>query len=295
MSWSIEADLDLDPARGLELVSALAAFFADDLERFKVILTRGDRADHVADHQLAATDLPGVGQLLADLPGDRAVEVRLLLRGAGALDHRPQPEVTLFGADLAGQPRRRAPAMIAFGDRAAWREPLTLPSGRSLSPATIAAALEHVCRAVRPAALYLDSEPQVSLPVNAHFVYHDHLDGFLRDLADLAQLALRGGDARYRDARARYRPIADHARAMLSGRHPEHLDVLRRFLAANLPRLEARGLPDHLPLATAEHAVLADDDLQFFFTERGLGVHYRPLLAGYVESFYLSLIEQLLA
>lgn len=293
MSWSLEADLDLEPARGLALVRALAGFFAADLERCKVIVTRGDRADRVASHDLE--DLAELGPLLA-VPADHAVEVRLLLRGAGALDYRPQPEVTLFGADLAGmgQSRRRAPAMIAFGERAAWREPLTLPSGLSLSPDTVAAALEHVCRTVRPASLYLGSEPQVSLPVNDHFVYHDDRDGFLRDLEDLAQLALRGGAPRYRDARARYRPaLAETGAPMLAGRHPEHAAVLRRFLAAQLPRLEARGLPAQLALPTAEHAVLAADDLHFFFTERGLGLHYKPLLAGYVESFYLALIEQL--
>jgi hypothetical protein len=34
--------------------------------------------------------------------------------------------------------------------------------------------------------------------------------------------------------------------------------------------------------------------LQFFLTEPGLGFHHQPPLAGYVEGFYFTLIDELL-
>lgn len=299
MTWTIEADVELGRASGMELVRALVDFFAADIERLQVEITRGDwPSDRLGEHDLGANELEAVAALVsAEQAPDRSVLVRLVLSGAGEFDYRPEPEIYLFGAELAGMGnhRRRAPAVIGFGNRKAWRGKAVLPSGRALSDNTISHALQHVCTGIRPASLYLGSEEQVSIPINDHFVYHSDLDAFLRDLEDIIQLSLRGGGGRYSDARARYEPaLAEDAQMMFGKRRDDYLDALRRFLAGKLPRLEAQGLPASLSLSLAESALLASDDLEFFFTEPGLGFHYRPLFAGYVEGFYLSLIDQLL-
>ncbi|HEY0483025.1 MAG TPA: hypothetical protein VGD37_36140 [Kofleriaceae bacterium] len=303
MTWTIEADVELGPSSGMDLVRALVGFFAADVERLQVEITRGDwPIEQLGTHDLGAGELDAVAAIVAaeqaaEQGADRTVLVRPVLRGAGDFDYRPEPEVSLFGAGLVamGNHRRRAPAVIGFGNRKAWRGKAVLPSGLALSDDTIARALQHVCTQVRPAALHLGSEEQVSIPFNDHFIYHRELDGFVRDLEDILQLSLRGGAGHYRDARARYEPaLAEDSQMMFGKRRDDHLDAVRRFLSGKLPRLESQGLPTTLSLALAETAVLASDDLDFFFTDPGLGFHYKPLFAGYVEGFYLSLIDQLL-
>jgi hypothetical protein len=299
MTWTIEADVELGPATGSELVRALIDFFAADLERIRIEIRRGQRpSERLGRHDLPATDLDAVVHLIAaEQAPDRSLVIYPVLRDAGKLDYRPEPEINLFGAELEGLggQRRRAPAVIGFGNRNAWRGKAALPSGLALSEDTIANALQHICTQVRPASLYLGSEEQVSLPLNDHFIYHRDLDAFLGDLQDITQLALRGGDGRYRDARARYEPaLAPDAQMMFGKRRDDYLDAIRRFLAAKLPRLEVNGLPSSLPLALAETALLASDDLEFFFTDPGLGFRPKPLFSGYVEGFYLALIDGLL-
>jgi hypothetical protein len=300
MTWSLEADVELTPSSHAALVTAWAGYFAPDLESIQVLVTRGDwPEDRVFERALPPAAMDAAAELATTQgAADRTVLVRLVLRGAGDLDYRPEPELYLFGDRLVGMGshRRRATAVLGLGDRNAWRGRAALPSGRELSEATVAHALKHVCATVRPEALYLSSEEQVSFPLNDHFVYHRQLDAFATDLADVVQISLRGGSAgSYADARARYEPALDQSSKMMFGkRRGEYLDAVRRFLAAKLPRLEARGLPEALPLPTAETALLASDDLDFFFTEPGLGFHDKPLLAGYVEGFYLSWIDSLL-
>lgn len=71
--------------------------------------------------------------------------------------------------------------------------------------------------------------------------------------------------------------------------------AVQRLLAANLPRLEAQGLPRSVAPSALEPALLSSDELEFFFVDDGLAVFHAPLFGGYVEGFYFGLIETLLA
>jgi hypothetical protein len=155
--------------------------------------------------------------------------------------------------------------------------------------------LIQVSRLVNPKALFLHSEQAVSLPINYHFVYHNSLDGYLEDMAEIARLWLSGGEG-YGDGRAGYPPASTDERGetmMFAGRSGEWLATAKRFLAAKIPRLVERGLPERLTRPFMDDALRASTDLGYYYHESGLGVYALPPLEQYCEDPYFEMIERL--
>jgi hypothetical protein len=74
----------------------------------------------------------------------------------------------------------------------------------------------------------------------------------------------------------------------------EYLTSIKQFMAAQAPRLEERGVPDDLNRKLVEDALLACEDLDFFFTpNNGLGIYSKPLLSSYCEDLYIELMYRL--
>ncbi|WP_428267918.1 hypothetical protein [Haliangium sp.] len=301
MTWAIEADVDVSPDGYGSLCRTLAEVFASDLACIVIDVTRGDwPIEEVASQTFAGGDIPDgwLSFLYEHLASTHTVRVRFALHGAGALEYRPDPEIRLYGDDLAGDGnhRRRTPVVLGFGNRKAWRGNAELPSGLNLGEDLLVQTLRAVCSRVRPRSLYLVNEEQVSIPFNDHFVFHSEPSAYLRDLEDIVQLCLHGGDGRYRDARARYEPaLHSGAKLMFCKRQGDYLESVLQFLAAKLPQLEARGLPEAVDFSLLEPALLANQDSDFFFVEDGVGVYHVPLFQGYVEAVYFELAEALLA
>jgi hypothetical protein len=140
----------------------------------------------------------------------------------------------------------------------------------------------------------LVNEEQVSLPIDDHFVFHARPSGFLADLRDLTRIALHGGGG-FGDARDRYEPLVGNPSSMLlCARHGEWRRAFYDAFVDRLPRLEAHGIPGSLERGQIDDALLGLSDLGFTEMGDGLAVHSDPLLANYVDTFYVGLIDEIL-
>jgi len=296
MTWDLEADIDLS-GDAFSLVIAFVEAFAPDIKQVVFKVTRGDWPIEVLVKESYAWDygtLETLKSLCGDGPiDDQAIHVGFTLSGYDDWDYSPQPELYLFSSRHSGTSnhRRRSDAMLAFGNRKAFQGNNTLASGRILDEAFVIQVLEQVCHRVQPQTLYLLNEEGVSIPLNYHFVFHRTLAGYASDIAEIVQVMLHGGK-RFHDGRSNYEQALLEERTMLfCKRGGEYLSSIKQFMAAQAPRLEERGVPDDLNRNLVEDALLACEDLDFFFTPNdGLGIYSKPLLASYCEDLYIELM-----
>jgi hypothetical protein len=226
--------------------------------------------------------------------GDRAFHITVTLSGEGDLDYFPQPEIYLFGPRHPGTSRyrRRSDAVIGFGNRKAFRGHNTLPSGRILDEEFVVQLLKQVCQCSQPLSLYLINEECVSIPLNYHFVFHNNLKGFARDLDEIVRIILHGGKG-FGDARDDYKsPLAEEPTMLFCKRSGDYLVSLKEFITVHGSRLEVMGMPDSLERNCIEDALLASDNLEFFFADEGLGIYSKPLMASYCEDLYLEVMAR---
>lgn len=298
MTWDLEADIDY-LGNPIELVRALIDFFRVDLNGIRVCTTRGDwPSEDVSEIELNIEDdlITCVDEEIRKFKAaDIAFQIQLFL-DAGDPDYFPVPELYFFGEGLEGvNIRRRSPVVLGFGNRKGWMGKTILEnSRRTVDEDLILSVLKRLCLEVRPKSLYLVNEEQVSIPFNEHFVYHSDISGFIVDLEDITRLILHGGDGYYTDARSRYQSLSSGQEPMLFCKRSElHRNRLGEYLVMRLPKLEEL---DHIKIGTdlIESALLeSDDELDYFFDSNGLGIYSKPLFKGYVEAFYMEVIDDL--
>lgn len=300
MSWDLEADVDLS-GDGFSLIVAFSEALVPDIKRVTFEVTRGDWPIEVLAKESYVWDsdtLKVLKRLCANGPvDDQTIHIMFTMCGEyDNWDYAPWPEVYLSGPrDYdANYRRRRRDAMLYFGNRKAFQGNNTLASGRILDEAFVIQVLEQVCRRVQPQALYLLNEESVSIPLNYHFVFHRTLAGYASDIAEIVQVMLHGGKT-FQDGRRNYEQALFAERTMLfCKRGGEYLAFIKQFLAVLAPQLEERGVPDDLNLNLVGDALLACEDLDFFFTPNdGLGIYSKPLLSTYCENLYLEIMYRL--
>jgi hypothetical protein len=84
-------------------------------------------------------------------------------------------------------------------------------------------------------------------------------------------------------------------------RNSGYIETLQNFMLKYGTQLERKGLPITFARKYMEESLLdafliaeeGDPLMDFFFVGEGLGIHAKPLLNRYCESFFLSLISGL--
>lgn len=296
MSWDLTAVVE--PARPEDLgglLEAWAAAFGDAISEAELRGGPGDRP-----HRETIVGAASVRRALPEwavehVRGDGALDVMLQLEVAPGGQTRPFPCAEACGPRHDGPQGtgRRAPLVLSFGNRRAYREGVELVGGPTLDDAFVRRSLETLCRALRPRTLILEEEQATGLQLNAHLVYHRDLGGFEQDVRDIAHLTLLGG-AGLDGARAHIPTLSEslHAcRMAFAGRRPERSRALVRFLEAHAPALLDPARPWSLERETMEQALLESEELDFFVDGDGVGVAAVPFLTQCCEAPYLSLIE----
>jgi hypothetical protein len=208
----------------------------------------------------------------------------------------PQPSIQLFAPANSGRTtRRRSDAVLAFGNRKAYKGSTHLANGSILTEQFVIDALKSVCKIVSPKSVFLHCEETVSFPIDYHFVYHRSLEGFAEDVAEIVRISVHGG-AGYQDGRRYYEAALSDVKGetmMFGRRHGEWLSAIKSFIAAKASWLDAVGVPTTLSPEFIANVIAQCTDVGFFRTNDGLGVFGLPLLEGYCEDFYVGIMEQL--
>lgn len=301
MTWELTADVvPSGPPEGV--ARAVVSWFGPRTQRVYVRARGGDTYDAPTTFEASFDGVPDPAQVAALMAShahpDQLVELWITLAEAPDNLHHPSPKVYLYGDRLLGVGRRRgrAPVLVTFGNRNAWRGRARGVDGEAFTDADVRDALLNLCATARPHAVSLHCEEEADLAFNLHFVYRDAPDGFLRDLRDVAQIALRGGQGAFNDGRSTYEPIVSTPDTMLlAKRTGAYRESFVRFLDTKLRRLDALGLPESLPHDLVEHAILATESSAFQGVGDGFAVWNEPLMSGYTDLLYLELVERLLA
>jgi hypothetical protein len=316
MGWdlTIEIDFSNEP---LELVDALASFWEPDIESILFEVTRGGvRNEEVLmreEFDWNSSSLLKVKQLCQEgmqIGADTCVEVWFGLHGRGEFGgYSPVPDVYFFGSEYVCRGGNRnynafCDATLSLGNHTAYKGEYNLPvSGRCLDRILVTELLKHICYEIQPKNLYLEHEQGANVPWNHHFIFHNTLEGYAKDLADLIQLGLHGGDERYADSRQDYEASISPSQKMMFGRrNQDHIEILQNFMLKYGTQIEKNGLPQTLSRELVEDALLEtstmlDEEgkplLDFFFVGEGLGVYAQPLLNRYSDLIFLALMTRI--
>ena len=303
MSWELHVDFDLDDVRdGTELLAASIATagkalysleyreFGSGWDYRSPVLVK-----HVLDlKQDHATFLCERVQRLDG--SDHYIQLELCIQIQGTKLHLRPVYLYLFGTKHTGlsQYRRRADAMLDFGNRQRWKGDEKLITGEPACEDLLCHWLTIICDAARPKSLYVVPEEDVSVPLNYHMVYHSCSQGHVDDLRDLAQLALKGGYD-YRDGRRKYEALlASTGESMLFCRRAGgRLDDLKNELRERRPILEKLLDGLEVPDEIVETAALGSTRIEPMDTKTGLGIIAEPFLRYYSENFYLHMLHLL--
>jgi len=307
MSWELEADVNLDdlPTESPDLVAAFVDAFGGGGIR-SVSLEVAEGQWHADAAPVAQDSLDGVTDLAQILPtycgelltGNKRVEIDLNLDVEEFDQAIPRPGVTIFAPRNPGRTtRRRADAVLTFGNRLAYTGNTRLGNGMVLTERFVMEAMKSVCRDVRPTSLYLLCEEGVSFPIDYHFIYHHTLEGFADDLRETLRLARHGGKG-YHDGR-RYLDAALSDRKgntmMFAKRSGEWLTAAKRFIQQRALILEQQGVPQTLSREFMDDVLGQCEDLDWFYTDAGLGVYALPPIVAYCEDPFFEIMERLVA
>jgi hypothetical protein len=311
MTWDLDTLIDLSGSR-FECIKALINFFEVDLRSIQYEVIIGEYPNKkILESENLTWDLSILSKLEALL--NRYPEyadtydymsIGLGLHGYGELgNYSPYPEIFFKrsahtkGIYAVGQ---EGDATLLFGNHNAYRSESVLPkSGRLLDRDFVTQTLIHLCEKIQPKNLYLLSEEQVYIPWNYHFIFHNNLDGYAQDIADIIRLMLHGGEG-YADGRHDYKAgVSDHPTMAFCKRSSESIEILKEFVLEHGARIEQNGLPQTLSRELVEDALLeiptipgedADPSMDFFFVGEGLGIYTQPLLKRYLDLIFLALM-----
>lgn len=301
MTWQLEADVDGPLYAGDSLATGFLGAIVDDLggDLGKVRVVRWTGEDETVSDAVVDVDPANPRAALAEIApptAEQSLRVQLQLVGAGS-EAVPQPQIELFGRYAVGRAmhRRRSRGVIGFGEREGWRKRGALRSGRVLDDDTVHALLLAVARQPEVDAVRLVDALGVSVPINDHFVYHATLDGFLQDLRDLVRIVLHGGGG-FGDARDDYTPlVGDPDSPLLAQRHGEWRRAFYDAFVDRIVEIEQRGVPADMREGWLGDAVRGLDDVGFERIGDGCAVFGRPLLGNQVDTFWLGLIDAIVA
>ena len=311
MTWDLDTLIDLSGSR-FECIKALINFFEVDLRSIQYEVIIGEYPNKkILERENLTWDLSTLSKLEALL--NRYPEyadtydymsIGLGLNGYGELgNYSPYPEIFFKrsahtkGIYAVGQ---EGDATLLFGNHNAYRSESVLPkSGRLLDRDFVTQTLIHLCEKIQPKNLYLLSEEQVHIPWNYHFIFHNSLDGYAQDIADIIRLMLHGGEG-YADGRHDYKAgVSDHPTMAFCKRSSESIEILREFVLEHGARIEQNGLPQTLSRELVEDALLEiptipgesdDPSMDFFFVGEGLGIYTQPLLKRYLDLIFIGLM-----
>jgi hypothetical protein len=308
MTWDLDTRIDLSGDR-LECVKALVEFFESDLEdiQFHVSQSFGFNSKNLTEGNLVwqSDTLGELEKLLEQYPSTstdyRYLSIGLGLNGYGEFGgYSPYPELVFYGSQKKDfMPNRpESDAVLLFGNQNAYRIESVLPkSGRLLDRNFVTQTLIHLCETIQPKNLYLLSEEQVYIPWNYHFIFHNSLDGYAQDLADIIRLMLHGGEG-YVDGRHDYEVgVSNNPGMTFCKRTSESIKILQEFILEHGTRIEQNGFPQTLPRELVEDALLeiptipgedTDPSMDFFFVGEGLGIYTQPLLKRYLDLIFLG-------
>jgi hypothetical protein len=223
------------------------------------------------------------------------LEVDLLLQSADDALHAVRARFYVFGRDEPGMGaiRRRAPVVLALGNRLAWRA-TRLSDGSLLDEARLVYLLTQLCDVPCVQSLRLGCEEQVSIPFNDHLVYHREVEGFRRDLREIGAMWLRGGIG-LGDHRRTYETLRSDVGGetmLFARRGGGRLRDIKRALREHQTTLEALDQGACPPSEMIEDAALYTHGIEPLDTRTGLGVVATPLLGDYCEPLYLHIVER---
>ena len=295
-----DADLDHENSRFDRLLATFVAAFQAEVKQVELTAHGpGWQSPALATAQaVTQTELLDAAARLwsEEVPDDGRLSIRVRLDHASYDQPLPIPHVVRFGPAHPGRAeRKRSDVVLSFGNRNVYGGNGTQLHSTRLTDDTVRDTLVAICHAVEPRALVLHCEQAISFPLSYHLVYHRAPADFGQDIAEIVRMSLHGG-AGYDDGRKLYDSVlADiEGSSMLFGhRSGDWLDALKRFLIGKGRRIE-RALPGStLEQSLIEDTLMALEDVDFFYTERGLGIFGAPLFDAYVEDFYLELMERL--
>jgi hypothetical protein len=301
MSWELEADVDLAKQEdAYSLVMAFLSVFGENVRTLHIEAVESgwggpklseDTVEGLTDFSQALSKYC-TGLLI----NNNVVEIDIKLAVESYEWAIPRPAIQLYAPANPGRTtRRRSDAVLTFGNRQSYMGATRLINGDVLTEQFVIDALKSVSKTVSPKSLFLHSEEAVSFPIDYHFIYHRSLKGFAEDLAEIARISKYGGEG-YQDGR-RFYPAAlsdiNGETMMFGKRRGEWLSKLKLFLQQRIPDLEAIGIPTTFSADFMDDVLVQCEDIEFFFTNNGLGVYGLPLLSGYCEDPYIEIMGRL--